>query len=277
MGEPATSLSVTDLDVSVAGRTLVKALNLHLHSGETLAILGQNGSGKTLTLHTLAGLRDLSGGSISLFGQAMATSSRRHIARLLALLPQTSEDVFPSTVFDTALIGRHPHIEPLRLESADDRRIAECCLADVDLAGLADRDLTTLSGGERRRLAIAQCLAQTPRIFVLDEPLNHLDPQHQLDVLDLFAARAREGATVVAALHDVNLAMRYADRCLLLFGDGRWVLGEARDVLTETHLSELFNVRMESLAWKDLRLFVAVGARGESGHEAAQSFEQNGV
>lgn len=277
MSPPSSSLSAHRLSVSVPGRVLVRDLDLNLRPGEFVAVLGQNGAGKTLTLHTLAGLREAAGGDLRLTCSAMAELSRREIATTLALLPQYSEDIFPATVFDTVLIGRHPHIEPLRLESVRDREIAMDCLRDMDLEYLADRDVTTLSGGERRRLAIAQTLAQTPRVFLLDEPLNHLDPQHQLDVLDLFVDRARDGATVVATLHDVNLATRYADRCLLLFGDGRWRVGDTHDVLSVESLTELFQVRMEAVSWRGTQLFVAIGRIGRDAADAIPAEQISGA
>ena len=123
---------------------------------------------------------------------------------------------------------------------------------------LAARDILTLSGGERRRVAVAQILAQEPEIYLLDEPTNHLDPQHQLDVLDVFRRAADAGACVIASLHDVNLAVRYADRCLLLYGDGRWELGTCDDILTESRLAALFGTAMEAIKWRDSRIFVAV-------------------
>ena len=151
-----------------------------VESGEFLAVLGQNGAGKSLTLHTLAGLRPSHNGDVSLLGASLAVTKRQEIARNLALLPQYTEDVFPATVLDTVLIGRHPHIGRLQWESQDDRRIALDSLREMDLTDMAERDVATLSGGERRRLAIAQTLTQTPAVYLLDEPTNHLDPQHQL-------------------------------------------------------------------------------------------------
>lgn len=254
MNTPA-ALSAKQLDVLVPGRELVRQLDVDCVGGEFLAILGRNGAGKTLTLHTLAGLRDPDHGSVALDGSELGTLSRRRIAQSMALLPQDADDLFPATVYDTALIGRHPHIPALRLESQNDHAIVRRSLAEMGLDTLANRDVTTLSGGERRRLAIAQTLAQTPQIYLLDEPLNHLDPQHQLEVLDLLAARAASGASLVATLHDVNLAMRYADRCLLLFGDGRWELGPAEQALNTDTLSELYQVRMDSVSWNGTRQF----------------------
>jgi iron complex transport system ATP-binding protein len=248
-----------DLTVEVAGRTLVAALTIEIARGELLAVLGQNGSGKSLTLHTLAGLRPAHSGSISLLDTDVANSRRQDLAKHLALLPQHVDDIFPATVIDTALIGRHPHIGRLSWESPEDMAVATAALASVDLEDLATRDVLTLSGGERRRLAIAQVLTQTPDLYLLDEPTNHLDPQHQLDALRLFREKADNGAAVIASLHDVNLAVRFADRCLLLYGDGRWDLGTSAEILDAERLSQLYSTPMEAVAWRNRDLFVASG------------------
>lgn len=256
---PDPLFSCDDLHVAVAGRTLVAGLSFDVRPGELLAVLGQNGSGKTLTMHTLAGLRSSSRGRVLLQGRDVSAGRRQDTARRLALLPQHVDDIFPATVLETAMIGRHPHIGRFEWETAADVAITEASLAAVDLDELAQRDVLTLSGGERRRLAIAQVLTQQPAVYLLDEPTNHLDPQHQLDALRLFRQQANDGAAVIASLHDVNLAVRYADRCLLLYGDGRWDIGSTDEVLDESRLSELFATRMEALQWRDLRLFVASG------------------
>jgi iron complex transport system ATP-binding protein len=250
-------MTCADISVSVPGRMLVENLSLELHRGEVIAVLGQNGAGKTLSLLTLAGLRDLECGNIQIGASDIHQTPRGEVAKRLALLPQDIEDIFPATVLDTALIGRHPHIGRLHWESAEDRAIAERALQTVGLGDLTKRDILTLSGGERRRLAIAQVLTQQPDIYLLDEPTNHLDPQHQLDTMRIFRKAADDGAAVIATLHDVNLAVRFADRCLLLFGDGRWDLGPSAAVLSEAGLSELFATPMESVPWRSHNLFVA--------------------
>ncbi len=195
---------------------------------------------------------------MQLLGSNIAERKRRETARHLALLPQAIDDIFPATVLDTALIGRHPHIAPFSWESSDDYSAARGALDKMGLLDLCERDILTLSGGERRRLAISQVLAQAPDVYLLDEPTNHLDPQHQLDALHVFRRAADDGAGVIAALHDVNLAARFADRCLLLFGDGRWQLGDCRDVLNEKTLGELYATRIETVNWRSRDLFVAM-------------------
>lgn len=254
-----TLFSCNNVRIEVSGRTLVDALDFEVGRGELLAVLGQNGSGKSLTMHTLAGLRPTLQGQVLLDGRDVAAGNRQNIAKRLALLPQHIDDIFPATVLDTAMIGRHPHIGRFQWESARDFDIGRTALASVDLEGLARRDVLTLSGGERRRLAIAQVLTQQPDVYLLDEPTNHLDPQHQLDALRLFREKADDSAAVIASLHDVNLAVRYADRCLLLYGDGRWDIGATENVLDEQRLSELYATAMESVAWRSSHLFIASG------------------
>ena len=258
-GNAKKTFSCDNLRVSVPNRLLVDALSIQISPGEMVAVLGQNGCGKSLTMHTLAGLRSSESASILLNGRNLATARRKDIAKRLALLPQHVDDMFPATVLDTAMIGRHPHIGRLSWESDRDFAIATAALEAVGLAGLADRDVLTLSGGERRRLAIAQVLTQNPDVYLLDEPTNHLDPQHQLDALQLFRDKADQGAIVLASLHDVNLAVRYANRCLLLYGDGRWELGITNDILDSDRLSELYATPMEAVSWRSLNLFVASG------------------
>jgi iron complex transport system ATP-binding protein len=253
----ATLLSSEATRISVPGRILVDGLNLVLRRGEIVALLGRNGTGKTLSLLTLAGLRTAASGTVILLGQDLATMPRRDIAKSLALLPQDTEDIFPATVLDTVLIGRHPHVGRLRWESGRDYDIARASLEAVGISDLAERDVLSLSGGERRRLALAQILTQEPDVYLLDEPTNHLDPQHQLDALRIFRAAADGGAGIIASLHDVNLAARFADRCLLLYGDGRWELGPAGEILDEKRLEEVYSVPMEAIDWRGKRFFIA--------------------
>jgi iron complex transport system ATP-binding protein len=245
------------VDVAVAGRSLVRGLELEATGGEFIAVLGRNGVGKTLTLHTLAGLRMPAAGTVELDGRDLAAFPGRERAQRLALLPQLTEDPFPSTVFETALIGRHPHLPFWQWEDAPDFACARSALAAVGLGDLAERAVDSLSGGERRRLDIATLLAQDAAVCLLDEPTNHLDPRHRNEMLAIFRARADAGGIVIAALHDPTLAARSADKVLLLFGDGRWRFGDAATILSDANLSELYEVPVGELAWQGQRVFVS--------------------
>jgi len=249
-------LACSGLAVRVPGRELLRDLRVAFGRGRLVALLGRNGAGKTTLLHVLAGLRAPQAGTLLVQGRPLAAWNRRGLAQQLALLPQSTEDPFPGTVLDTALVGRHPHLPFWRWEGERDRALARRCLAQMDLAGLEERDVTTLSGGERRRLAVAAVLAQDPPVFLLDEPIQQLDLRHQLGLLRCFRSLADAGRTVVMSLHDAGLAARYADDALLVAGDGNWSFGPAAEVLDESSIGRLYGLPVRELHWGGGRTFV---------------------
>jgi iron complex transport system ATP-binding protein len=172
---------------------------------------------------------------------------------------QGGEDALPASVLETALIGRHPHIGFWRWESHADVALARRALKAVALDGLEQRPQNHLSGGERRRLAIATVLAQDPQVFLLDEPANELDLHFQLHLVQIFQRLAYEqDRAVIMSLHDVNLAARFCDTLLLLFGDGEARWGRSADLLTPKLLERLYRTPVERVAWREGDLFVPV-------------------
>ncbi len=239
-------LQTRHLTVGIGARTFCSELDLALHAGERLAILGRNGAGKSTLLAVLAGLRAPRHGEVLLKGVSYAGLGTRRSALIRGWLPQTRGDAFASTVLETALVGRHPHLDRWGWESGNDARIVRAALEAVDLAEFEQRDIQTLSGGERQRLAIATLLAQQPELFLLDEPVAYLDLKHQIAMLELFAGAARDcGAAVAMVLHEPALAWRFCDRVLLVHGDGRTECGTVRDMLTADRLSALYGYPMQ--------------------------------
>jgi iron complex transport system ATP-binding protein len=235
-------LQTHELDIRVPGRTLCSALDLRINAGENWAVLGANGSGKTTLLHTLAGLRAPSAGVVILDERNIDEYSHRARARYVGVLLQDYGDAFPSTVIETVLSGRHPYLSRWRWQDdADDLRLAQQALASVGLADFSDRSLATLSGGERRRVEIATLLAQDPPIRLLDEPINHLDLHHQIEILQLLTARRmRPDGFNIVVLHDVNLAARFCTHALLMFGNGECLYGRLAEVLQTAILERLY-------------------------------------
>jgi iron complex transport system ATP-binding protein len=255
-------LEARALTVAIGGKTICRDLSLRLDTGDCWALLGLNGAGKTTLIHTLAGVRPAQGGSVWLQGSALTALRRRDIARVLGLLPQDSFDAFDTTVRESVLVGRHPHLPRWswwQWESASDEAVADEVLAAVELTELAARRVSTLSGGERERLGIATVLAQQPRVFLLDEPTSHLDTHRQLSLLALFAHKSKaEACTVLMSLHDANLAARFCNHVLLLFDDGSFSAGPAAEVLQAETLSRLYRHAMREVDAGDARLFVPV-------------------
>ncbi len=252
----ASLLETRGLTVTVGEHTVTRDLDLRLARGERLAILGRNGAGKSTLLATLAGLRPAAGGEVRLDDRPYPALSAREAALRRGWLAQTAPDPFATTVLETALTGRHPHLGRWEWESAADATLARAALAKVGLGGFDQRQVATLSGGERQRLGLATLLTQAPSLYLLDEPLAHLDLNHQIASLELLARQAEAGAGVVMVLHDPGLAARYCDRALLVFGDGTVTQGLCDQVLTARTLSCLYGYPLKELADGGRRWFV---------------------
>jgi iron complex transport system ATP-binding protein len=234
-------LECRQLEVSVPGRTLVRQLDCAIAGGEFIALLGGNGTGKSLLLRTLAGLRAPDAGQVLLGGRALHALERRDIARQLGFLPQDPEAPPQGSVLESVLLGRFAHLGFWeRSGDADDERAARA-LDQVGLGALGGREVGSLSGGEQRRAAIARLRVQAPAVYLLDEPTNHLDPAQQIGVLQAFRELTRSGAAVIASLHDPNLGLRFADRIGLLSGDGSLQLVDVSQLET-SHLARLYGL-----------------------------------
>lgn len=251
-------LEARGLEVRIAGKQVCRGLDLAIRPGDCIGLLGGNGVGKTTLLHTLAGLRVPAAGSVLLDGAPFASLPRRRVAQRLGLLMQQPEDSLPATVLETALIGRHPHLDFWRWESHADVAIARRALKSVGLEGLEQRAQTALSGGERRRLDIATVLAQDPTVFLLDEPAHQLDLQHQMALLGLLRRLAAEqGRAVLMSLHDINLAARFCSGILMLFGEGETLFDSAARALNPENLTRLYRTPVAALPWEGGRVFIA--------------------
>ena len=250
-------LETRQLTVGIGERVFCQALDLALHPGECLAVLGRNGSGKSTLLSVLAGVRAAQGGEVLIDGATYAHWGIRRSALIRGWLPQARQDAFASTVLETALTGRHPHLDRWSWESESDARIVREALVAVDLAAFEQRDVRTLSGGERQRLAIATLLTQQPKLLLLDEPITWLDLKHQIAMLELFAERARQqGVAVVMVLHDPSLAWRFCDRSLLIYGNGHAETGPSKSLLSAERLSLLFQHPLQALEHEGKTSFV---------------------
>jgi iron complex transport system ATP-binding protein len=229
------------LTVGYPDRTLFRGLDLILEPGQCWAVLGNNGSGKSTLLQVLAGLRAPLDGRVEWDGGDLALLAPRDRARAVGLLLQEEAHAFWGSVRDYALLGRYPHRGLGPGWSAADESLADAALHQVDLRGRETRPLSHCSGGERQRARLALLLAQDPQVYLLDEPLLHLDLRHQLDLLGMLRTLAQaRGRTIVMVLHDPARARRFCDRALLLFDDGTPLHGAAAGLLQSAVLERLY-------------------------------------
>lgn len=249
-------LSVSDLKVTLGSCEVLKGIDIDLSGGQVVALLGPNGSGKSTLLAAAGGIGRRSGGSVDLLGDDIDRLSRREIARRVAVVPQQTGFLMPFTVLETVLMGRFPVAGRFARLSREDEKAAEAALEMVDLGSFGARLVTDLSGGEAQRVTIARALAQGTQILLLDEPVSALDPKHAMAVFRLLDSLKKEGRGVIVALHDINLALRFADRIVFL-KDG--VLQEPRSprLVDEKVLAEIFDTgwRMETLSSGDRAAF----------------------
>ena len=241
---PPPALRARRLGVTLGGARILSGIDLDVSPGEFVALVGPNGAGKSTLLRALAGLLP-AGGTAELDGRAVGAWTAAERARRLALVRQATDLVAAFTVRDVVELGRAPHVGWLARPGAADRAAIDAALGAMGLADLAGRLAPTLSGGEQQRTLLAQALAQDPAVLLLDEPTAHLDVRHRLDLLARVRRQARAGRAVVAALHDLDLAARFADRMLVL-SHGRLVAdGAPGDVLRPVLLRDVFGVDAE--------------------------------
>ena len=233
-------LEIRNLSAGYPGRSVLRDITLSLPTGAVTAVVGPNGCGKSTLLKALAGILPASG-SVTLEGRELLTLDRRERARKVAFLPQ-NRPVPEITVKNLVLHGRFPYLSYPRRYRKEDIRMAEAAMEKMGIADLADRNLATLSGGQRQKVYIAMALAQDTEVVLLDEPNTFLDIGHQLQLMEHIRTLAGEGKTVVPVLHDLSLALEWADS-LAVLGNGSCVFqGSPEETFRSGCLEEVFGV-----------------------------------
>lgn len=241
-------LELRSLSLTIGNNKVCYDLNLSINANERWALLGKNGVGKTTLLHSVLGLHEPDTGLILVNDKSLKDFGRQELARYLGILFQDGMHAMPNTVLESVLLGRHPHTHSWLLDDDNDLEIAIAALRHLDLESFAERQIDSLSGGERQRLALAMLLAQTPTLFLLDEPSNHLDLAFQVKLISVLEQElAKQSSSVFMATHDINLAARFCDHFLLLMGNGEFLMGNREEVLTEAALSAAYGCCMQVL------------------------------
>ena len=233
------NIQTDNIQVSFGSKTILQDISLDIRNKEFVGIIGPNGSGKSTFLKCLYRVLQPNHGKIFFDGTEMSSLSHRDTALKMAVVAQHSTVNFDFSVLEMVLMGRSPYKGLLDRDQIDDYEIARHALAQVGLSDFESRNFNTLSGGEQQRVILARALAQRTECLVLDEPTNHLDIKYQLELMTIVK---RLDATVVSAIHDLNLAAIYCDRIIAL-KDGHIVCsGTPQDVLSSDTIRHIYGV-----------------------------------
>ena len=238
-------LELRNVSAGYPGRPVLHDISLTASAGECLAVIGANGSGKSTLLNVLARQIRPSAGTVTINGENAWHHSPRWAARQIAIAHGDEPSEWPISVEGAVALGRTPHRGWIAPFTRHDRVVVSNMLERCGLQALRNRPTTELSDGERQRVSLARALAQEPRILLLDEPTANLDIRYQIELLDLVRSLAKSGLAVVAALHDLTLAARWADRVAVVRDGELLNNGTVHDVLTSQTIANAFGVRVK--------------------------------
>lgn len=243
VGENSALLSVHGITVAYAAQPILRDVSFDVQRGDLVVVLGPNGAGKTTLLRTVAKAASPKLGTVLLDGQDISTIPTRKLMRTVSVVPQFEGSVFSFTVQDIVAMGRTPHVPHFAPLSQRDWQIVREAMEATEVWELRDRLFTELSGGEQRRVLIAKALAQEPQLLLLDEPTANLDLHYQLEVVELIQRLNKEkGITVLAVLHDLNLAAMLGQRFILMRQGQIYAMGGADEVLTTQNIQQVYGV-----------------------------------
>ncbi|MDI6810771.1 MAG: ABC transporter ATP-binding protein [archaeon] len=234
-------LKVQDIEFSYASVPILKEVCIELAASEMLGVVGPNGAGKSTLLRCIDRILTPQKGCILLDEHDIKEMSRMELAKEIGYIPQSVSQVFPATVFDAVLMGRRPHLG-WRAGEKDIDKVLET-LHMLHIEDLAMREINELSGGQLQKVFIARALAQDPDVLLLDEPTSNLDIKHQLEVMDIIKNIVRKkGISAIMAIHDLNLAARYADRIIMMNSGKIFAAGNPDSVLTPDNIKQVYGV-----------------------------------
>jgi iron complex transport system ATP-binding protein len=240
----APAIHIRGLGVTIDATPILAGVSFEVSTGEFVTIIGPNGAGKTTLIKCLDRIVDHHTGAIQLNGRPLAGYRRRELARVIAYVPQAGTGSIPFSVREFVMMGRYPHLSPFSLFKATDEKIVDAAMHLTGTEQFAQRQMNTLSGGERQKVFIAAALTQEATILLLDEPTTFLDPRHQADIHQRLRRINREwGVTIVAVTHDINAAARLSDRIIALKKGQVAFCGAPAELMAGDALARIYEAR----------------------------------
>ncbi|REF28968.1 iron complex transport system ATP-binding protein [Xenorhabdus cabanillasii] len=235
-------LKALNLSLAYGKRTIIDGINIAIHDSEFSVIIGPNGCGKSTLLRAISRSMQPQQGEVQLDGINIHRYKPKAVARELSLLTQGAVITEALTIYDLVSRGRYAYQTFLRQWSEEDERIVNEALQAVDLWDMSQKLVSELSGGQRQRAWFAMTLAQQTPIILLDEPTTYLDISHQIEMLDLCQRLHQQGKTLVLVLHDINLALRYATRLIMMKNGQVYAEGKPEEIITEQSIADVFGL-----------------------------------
>jgi len=235
-------LTVKNLTVELAKKEIIKNLSLHVKNKQMVGLIGPNGSGKSTLLQTIYRINSAKSGTVHLDNMDVFSSKHKTLSANMSVVAQFNDTSFDFSVREMVTFGRTPHKKFLQTDSTEDEIIVKNALEKVGMSHFAQQSFLSLSGGEKQRVILARAIAQEPKLMILDEPTNHLDVNYQLAMLDTIK---KLDISILAALHDLELAAKYCDYLYALKDGEIFVHGKPDEVLTKENIESLYGVTCE--------------------------------
>ncbi len=244
---------------SYGSSPILHQINLNVKVGQYVSVIGPNGAGKSTLLKNINRIVKGGTGEVLLFGKELARYKQKDIGRLVGYVQQARDRIYSYRVFDFVLMGRYPYLNPLSRVSSKDKDVVHHMLDVMGIASFANRDMNTLSGGERQKVYLAAALAQEPKLLLLDEPTTYLDPKYEVEIQKTISKTTKRlGISVMHVTHDLNHIYHWSQHVVAM-KEGRILFqGKAQDVLTESHLKDIFDTEFHLMKDPDSGKIVIV-------------------
>ncbi len=250
------NIKIDNIEFAYNGAAVLQNIECEINSGDLIAVVGPNGSGKSTLIKCVNGILKPRKGNILINEQDILKYRKNDIAKTMAYVPQINQGKTPLSVFDSILLGRKPYIN--WKPSKNDLQVTAEIIEQLNLSDIAMKDINRLSGGQQQTVFIARALAQQTDILLLDEPTASLDLRHSIEIMDILKQLANKGLTIIVALHDINIAMRYATKFMML-KNGEIFAHGGKEIITEEYLEQLYDIKIRVIRNDDELYIMPLG------------------